>query len=479
MNIKLVLRLLGILLSCEAAAMLPSLGLAAADHSSDLSAFISGIVITGAVGTALVLIKPNNIQVGYKEGFLIAALGWLLLAVFGAIPFVLSGAAPTLVDALFETMSGFTTTGASVIADVEALPRGILFWRSLTHWLGGMGVIVLTLALIPSLNIAGFQMFKAEVPGPTKSKVLPRVAQTSRQLYKVYLGFTAVLVLLLKAAGLSWFDSFIHTFSTVSTGGFSSQNASVGAYQSLPVELIIVFFMLLCGINFNLHYSVIKGNRLGYFKDSETRVYLSVVLLAVIAVAANLANFNGYNLGVAARQSLFQVAAIITGTGYATADFDKWPDFSRCVLVMLMFVGACAGSTTGGIKVIRFMILFKSAANQLLKLVHPQAVIPVRLGGRVVQAEVVQTVQNFFVLFLIIFAAVTVFLTSLGIDIISAAAAAVAALSNVGPGLGLVGPTTTYAALPAAAKLVLAFCMLIGRLELYTVLVVLSIKFWR
>lgn len=479
MNIRLVLRILGILLSSEAAAMLPSLALAAVDQSSDLAAFISGIAITGAIGTALIMVKPNNVQVGYKEGFLIAALGWGLLAVFGAIPFLLSGATPTFVDALFETMSGFTTTGASVIADVEALPRGILFWRSLTHWLGGIGVIVLTLALIPSLNIAGFQMFKAEVSGPTKSKVLPRVAQTSRQLYKVYLGFTAALVLLLKAAGLSWFDSFIHAFGTVATGGFSSQNASVGAYQSLPVELIIVFFMLLCGINFNLHYSVIKGERLGYFKDSETRTYFGVVLFAILLIAVNLINFNGYNLGTAVRQSLFQAASIITGTGYATADFDKWPDFSRCILITLMFVGACAGSTSGGIKVIRFMILFKSAANQLLKLVHPQAVIPVRVGGRVVQAEVVQTVQNFFVLFLIIFGAVTVFLTSLGIDLISAATAAVAALSNVGPGLGLVGPTTTFADLPAIAKLVLAFCMLIGRLELYTVLVVLSIKFWR
>ncbi len=479
MNFRLVLRLLGLLLCCEAAAMLLPLSIAAVDQSSDLPAFIISIAVIGTIGTAISLIKPRTTQVGYKEGFLIATMGWALLAFFGAVPFVLSGVAPNPADALFESMSGFTTTGASVITDVEALPRGILLWRSLTHWLGGMGIIVLTLALLPSLNVTGVQLFRAEVSGPIKSKVLPRVAEASRQLYKVYLAFTVAELLLLKLCGLTWFDSLIHTFSTVATGGFSSQNLSVGAYQSLPVELIIVFFMLLGGINFNLHYHVIKGEPLAYFKDAETRVYLGIVLVASLVIINNLVTFTGCSILEAARQSLFQVVSLITGTGFATVDFDKWPDFSRYVLIALMFIGGCAGSTSGGIKVIRFIVLFKAMANQLLKLIHPQAVLPLRVGNRVLQPEVVQMVQNFFVLFLAIFAAVTGYLTFLGLDLISAATATVAAMSNVGPGLGLVGPTSTFAALPDAGKLVLTFCMLIGRLELFTVLVLLSVRFWK
>ncbi|MTI81721.1 MAG: TrkH family potassium uptake protein [Firmicutes bacterium] len=479
MNIKLVLRTMGLLLLCEAAAMLPSLAISYIYKGNDFLAFIFSILIVGAVGGVLATTKPETLKVGKREGFLIATLGWLLLAVFGTLPFIISGELPHPADAFFETMSGFTTTGASVIDDIESFSKGLIFWRSLTHWLGGMGIIVLTLALIPSLNIAGLQMFKAEVTGPTKSKVLPRIAQTSRQLYKLYLGFSIVLFILLNAAGMNWFDSLNHTFSTVATGGFSSKVASIGAYNDPVIEFIIVAFMIMCAINFSLYFSMIKGDRWSLFKDTETRVFLSIIFISVLAISLNLISIAGFEPYKALRQSLFQVASIITSTGYATVDFDNWPDFSRYLLVVLMFIGACAGSTAGGIKVIRIIILFKTAVRQLVKLIHPQAVIPVRISGRVMPKEVVDTVQNFFMIHMFLFASVTGFLTMLGLDIISAFSASIATLNNIGPGLALVGPATTYSTLPAVAKVVLSFCMLIGRLEIYTVLVVLTTRFWK
>ncbi|MBO8138457.1 MAG: TrkH family potassium uptake protein [Desulfotomaculum sp.] len=479
MNSKLVLKTLGLLLCCEAGAMFPSLAISYAEAGSDFRAFLYSILITGVIGFFLVFIKPQSFKVSQREGFIVAALGWLLLAVFGALPFAISGVLPHPADAFFETMSGFTTTGASVIDEVEALPKGLLFWRSLTHWLGGMGIIVLTLALIPSLNIAGLQMYKAEVTGPTKSKVVPRVTQTSRQLYKLYLGFTIAMIVLLKLAGMTWFDSFIHAFGTVATGGFSSKTASIGAYDSLMIELIIVFFMVACGINFSLYFSVIRGKKLAPLKDSEARIYLSIMFVSTMLIAVNLINAAEFEAGKAFREALFQAASIMTSTGFATADFNRWPDFSRYLLVILMFIGACAGSTGGGIKVIRIIILTKTAVRQLIKLLHPKAVIPVRVGQRVMPPEVVQTVQNFFILHIFIFALVTGFLTMLGLDIISAFSAAIATLNNIGPGFGLVGPAATYSSLPAIAKVVLSLCMLIGRLEIYTVLVVLTVRFWK
>lgn len=479
MNIKIVLRALGLILLSESAFMVPSLGLALVNQGSDLIAFAISIVVTALIGILFARQRPDTKRVGTKEGFIVATLGWLLLAIFGSLPFILSGVTPHPVDAFFETMSGFTTTGATIIPDVESVPMGILFWRSLTHWLGGMGIIVLTLALIPSLDIAGFQMFKAEVPGPTKSKVLPRVAKTSRELYKVYLGITVILLVLLKLAGLSWFDSFIHTFGTVGTGGFSNKNSSVGFYNDPTVELIIIIFMVLCGINFSLYFDVLRKKPSSLLRDNETRAYLGIILVTTLLITFNLINLAGYQATEALRHGLFQVASIITTTGYASIDFDQWPNFSRYLLLLLMFVGACAGSTGGGVKVIRYVIMFKAAKNQIFKLIHPQAVVPLRLGQRVIHQDVVQTIHNFFIVYLAIFATVTGLLIYWGIDFISAASAVVSCLSNVGPGLALVGPATTYAPLPVAAKAVLSLCMLVGRLEIYTVLVALNARSWK
>ncbi|ABO51416.1 potassium uptake protein, TrkH family [Desulforamulus reducens MI-1] len=479
MHIHLVLKTMGLVLLFEAAAMVPSLFIGVYYDGTNLNPFLASIGVTGLIGFVLYLIPIRSKNVGYREGFAIATFGWLLLAIFGALPFTIAGAVPSYVDALFETMSGFTTTGASVISDVEALPKSILFWRSFTHWLGGMGIIVLTLALIPSLNIAGLQMFKAEVPGPTKSKVLPRIAQTSRQLYKVYLIITLTQLVALKLAGLTWFDSAIHTFGSVATGGFSNYNSSVGHFQSLSVELIIIFFMLICGINFSLHYSVLRGNFKTLYKDTETKFYLGIIALSCLAIMLNLIHDLDYTAGKALREAAFQVATIITTTGFATADFEQWPSFSKFILLLLMFCGGCAGSTSGGLKVGRILILIKTFSRQLMRLIHPKAVIPVRLGTFVASNEVIESAHTFFTLYILIFAVGTGIMTALGLDLISAASATVATLSNIGPGLGLVGPMSNYAALPDLGKIILTFLMLIGRLEIYTVLLVFSVRFWR
>jgi trk system potassium uptake protein TrkH len=458
--------------------MLPSLFISLYFWENDLKAFLYSIALLALPGFFLYLVRVKDTNVGYREGFAIATLTWLVTAVFGGIPFYISESVPTFYDAFFESMSGFTTTGASVITNIEALPHGILFWRSTTHWLGGMGTIVLMLALIPSLKIAGMQLYRAEVPGPTKSKVLPRILQTARQLWKVYAIITVAEIILLVLAGLPLYDAVIHTFGTVATGGFSSRNASVGAYNSAAVEAIIIFFMVICGMNFALHFAALRGNFKAYLQDSEFRLYLGVIAVCSLLITFNLVYSAGHSAGDAARSSLFTVSSIITTTGFATADFDRWPDFSRYILLVLMFVGGCAGSTGGGIKNVRHLILFKSASRQILKLLHPQAVVPVRLGRAVIPDEVVDNVQSFFFLYILIFIASTLYIASHGLDLISAATSVAATLGNIGPGLGQVGPMTNYVELPASAKILLSFCMLIGRLEIYTVLVVFSLRFW-
>ena len=479
MNRNLVLRTLGLVLLCESLAMVPSLLLAVYLKENSM-AFLSAILLAAAAGLVFVRFPVDPNQLSYKEGFVIATFGWLALAVFGGLPFLFAGAFTHPADAFFETMSGFTTTGASVFTDVEVLPRSILLWRSFTHWLGGMGIIVLTVALIPSLKVAGLQLFRAEVPGPTKSKVLPRVAVTSRELYRIYLIITAAEIILLKIAGLSWFDSVIHTFGTVATGGFSNRNLSVGAYENLAVELIIVFFMIICGMNFALHYRAFRaGEARAYWKDPEFKFYIGVITCSTLLIAFDLFRTQGGEIGQALRLALFQTSSIVTTTGFATADFNQWPVFSQFILFLLMFIGGCAGSTGGAIKHIRVLILIKSASRQLIRLLHPQAVVPVRVGSHPVSEEVVETVQAFLFLYLSIFLAAVIFLTAYGLDLVSALSAVATTLGNVGPGLGLVGPVSNYAALPVAVKVVLSMCMLIGRLEVYTVMVLLSIRFWK
>lgn len=479
MNWALIMRTLGLVLLVEAVALLPSLGIALYLNEPDYMAFVITIAIVAATSFCLARTRLDTNDVGYREGFIIATAGWLFLALFGALPFVISGALPGFVDAFFETMSGFTTTGASVLTDIESLSKSVLFWRSLTHWLGGMGIIVLTLALIPSLKIAGMKLFRAEVPGPAKSKVLPRVAQTSRELYKLYLIITVAEIAALKLAGLNWFDSFIQTFGTVATGGFSNYNASIAAFDSPVVHYIIIFFMFICGMNFALHFYALRGNFHPLWRDPETRLYFFVTLTACLIITVNLISSMDYGVEQAFRQAAFQVTSILTTTGFATADYTGWPVLSQAVILLLMFIGGCAGSTGGGIKNVRYLILFKSAARQLAKLFHPKAIIPVRLGRDVIPEELVESVQNFFFLYFMLLLTATLVIAAMGIDLLSSLTAVAASLGNIGPGFGAVGPASNYAAIPAAGKLLLAFCMLVGRLEIYTVLVVFSARLWR
>ncbi len=479
MNKPLILRTLGLILLCEAGSMLPSLGIALYLQETAYIAFSISIIVLALIGLPLSCTRLTSSDVGYREGFIIAAASWLLLALFGALPFMISGAIPGFIDALFETMSGFTTTGASVLKEIQILPKSILFWRSVTHWLGGMGVIVLTLALIPSLKIAGLKLFRAEVTGPAKSKVLPRVAQTSRELYKIYIIITVAEIVALKLAGLGWFDSLIHTFGTVATGGFSNYNTSVGAFNNPAVEYIIIFFMFICSINFALHFHTLQGNFRPLWKDTETKLYLAVTLTAWLLISINLITAMDYQIEMAIRQSAFQTVSILTTTGFATADYTLWPTFSQGMIFLLMFIGGCAGSTAGGIKNVRYLILVKSASRQISKLIHPKAVIPVRLGRDVIPDELVESVQSFFFLYFGLLLFCTLIITAMGIDLLSAISAVAACLGNIGPGFGIVGPASNFSAIPAAGKLLLTICMLVGRLEIYTILVFLSTRMWR
>jgi len=479
LNKPLILRTLGLILLCEAGSMLPSLGIALYLQETAYIAFSISIIVLALIGLPLSRTRLTSSDVGYREGFIIATASWLLLALFGALPFMISGAIPGFIDALFETMSGFTTTGASVLKEIEILPKSILFWRSVTHWLGGMGVIVLTLALIPSLKIAGLKLFRAEVTGPAKSKVLPRVAQTSRELYKIYIIITVAEIVALKLAGLGWFDSLIHTFGTVATGGFSNYNTSVGAFNNPAVEYIIIFFMFICSINFALHFHTLQGNFRPLWKDTETKLYLAVTLTAWLLISINLITAMDYQIEMAIRQSAFQTVSILTTTGFATADYTLWPTFSQGMIFLLMFIGGCAGSTAGGIKNVRYLILVKSASRQISKLIHPKAVIPVRLGRDVIPDELVESVQSFFFLYFGLLLFCTLIITAMGIDLLSAISAVAACLGNIGPGFGIVGPASNFSVIPAAGKLLLTICMLVGRLEIYTILVFLSTRMWR
>jgi trk system potassium uptake protein TrkH len=354
-----------------------------------------------------------------------------------------------------------------------------LFWRSLTHWLGGMGIIVLTIAILPFLGVGGMQLFKAEVPGPVADKLRPRITETAKLLWKVYLIFTAAEVLLLFFGGMSLFDSFCHTFGTLATGGFSTKNGSIGAYDSVYFDAVITGFMLLSGINFALHYQLLTGHPKAFYRNSELRFFLGVFLAAFLLIWLTIWQGGMYGPAEAVRYASFQTASILTTTGYATADYELWPPLAQMVLVVLIFIGGSAGSTAGSVKCMRIMLLFKHAYRELRRLIHPRAVIPVKLGGRVVAEEVIQSVWGFFMLFLGLLAASFLILAAMGLDPATSFTAVAATIGNIGPGLGSVGPADNYAHLPQAAKAVLILCMVLGRLEVYTVFILFVPEFWR
>lgn len=450
-------------------------------RTDDIPALLWSAAATLAGGLLLYLATPKEGDLGHKEGILAVTLGWVVAAGFGALPFYLYGTFPTYTDAYFEAMSGFTTTGASVLADIEKQPAGILFWRDMTHWIGGMGIVVLSLAILPALGAGGMQLFKAEVPGPTADKLVPRVRETAKRLYVVYTVITVAEVVLLLSGGLSLFDSLTHTFGTMGTGGFSPKNASVGHYKSLYVDLVVATFMFIAGANFLLHYQALgKRDFKGYVKDEEFRFYSGIVAFFTLTIALNLLRAGLYpQVGEAVRHSFFSVTSIITTTGFATEDFEKWPTYGHYALLFLMFVGGCAGSTGGAIKCVRVWMLLKIAYNQVFHIIHPKSVRTVRYSGRVVTADVLAGMQSMFVLYMSVFMVASLALAWLGLDTLTAISAVAATLGNIGPGLGTVGPTDNYFHFSLTAKWICTFCMLVGRLEVYSVVVLFFPEFWR
>jgi trk system potassium uptake protein TrkH len=458
--------------------MVPSLGWAIYYSENDINAFLLSIAIAIAAGLLLRTKAYLKKELNLREGFLIVTLGWILSGIIGALPFVFCGAVNSFIDGYFEAISGFTTTGATIIENIEALPHGILFWRSFTHWLGGMGIIVLFLAILPGVGAGGFQMFRAEVPGPSVTKLSSRIAFTAKTLWHIYLGLTVIQTILLMFAGFNLFDSLTHTFGTVATGGFSTRGLSVGAFNNPAAETIILIFMMLSGINFSLYYFFLRKQWEKVYYDEELRFYIGLIIITTLFIAWNIKDFIPSKIELL-RTSAFQVISIVTTTGYATANFDSWPAFSKILLLILMFFGGCAGSTGGGMKQIRMLILSKYCGRELVHTLHPKAVIPIKMGGKSVPDEVIRNILGFSLIYIALFVLGTLFMALLGQDMISAVSSVASSLGNIGPGLGSLGPESTFNSIPQIGKLVLSFLMLMGRLELFTVMLCFSPSFWK
>ncbi len=479
MNYGIVLRVLGSLLIVESILMTPSLLIAINTGGPDKIPFLITILTTGLIGLFFSRKKRENSKIGAKEGLSIVALGWLVISILGALPLYLSNATPTYIDAFFEIVSGFTTTGATVIDDVEILPLGILFWRSFTHWIGGMGILVFTLALLPMLGIGGFQILKAESPGPVTNKIAPRIKDTAKILYLTYITITVMEVILLKIGGMSLFESFTYTFATVGTGGFATKNTSVGWYNNTYITLVIGFFMLFSGVNFSIYYGIFRGKWRDMFEDEELRTYLLIVAVSIFAITLNLyfTDFSGILNSL--KHSFFQVISIITTTGFSTTDFDLWPSFSKGILFLLMFVGASAGSTGGGMKVIRILVMLKLIKRNILKIFHPRAVMPVKINKKILPNETIESINSFLGLYMLLFVISTIIVSLEGVDILSASSTVAATLGNIGPGFGYVGASQTFSGYSGITKLFLSLLMLLGRLELFTIIALLVPRNWR
>lgn len=421
--------------------------------------------------------KLDQNSITKREGYIIVSLSWIMISVFGALPYSLSGVAPTYSDAFFETMSGFTTTGASVFSDIESIPKGILFWRALTHWIGGMGIIVLSLAILPVLGIGGMQLFDAEVPGVTPDKLHPRITQTAKNLWVIYVVLTFLCTAMLMVGGLNLYDSLCHAFAALATGGFGTKNTSV-IFFSPYIQYVLILFMFLAGINFSLHFYAMNRRFKQVYKNEELRHYVYIISTATVIIAVALYLLKGTAIEKSFRDALFQVVSIITTTGFVSADYLQWPKYAWMIIFLLMFIGGCAGSTGGGIKVVRIVLLFKNSKLELRRLIHPHAIIPVRLNGKSVSQGIIFNVLAFFLLYIIIFAFGSLAMTMIGLDFESAVGGVASCLGNIGPGLGTLGPVFHYGDVPQLGKWIFSGLMLLGRLELFTVLLLFSRTFW-
>jgi len=433
--------------------------------------------ITVCSGLLLSLIGRNNNILNYREGFAVVTLGWIAASFFGTLPFLFSGHFLSFADAFFETVSGFTTTGASILTDIEALPKSLLYWRSLTQWLGGMGIMALFLAIIVGIGARANQIFRAEVPGPVSDKISPRVSQTAKILWLTYVVISFILLILLYAFGMDLFDAFCHTFSTMATGGFSTKNQSI-AYYSPLIQWTIIVFMFIAGTNFSLHYLAFRNRSLkGYIKNKEFLFYGAIVIGATILTITCLNQIPSVEAKL--RTSLFQIISILTTTGYATDDYTKWSSIGQGIILAVMFIGGSAGSTAGGIKVGRYLIMLGRVKIEINRMVHPKALIPVRFGDRILSDGLILNVLQFFFLYIILIILGTVIMGVLGLDVLSGFTAVVSCIGNIGPGFGLIGPSDNYAFIPDIGKYVLCLLMLLGRLEIYPILVLLLPEYWK
>lgn len=479
MDLKAVLHVLGALLIFIGASFIFPILFSLYYHDGDFHAFVAAMGVTVVVGFLLWKFTPADRPLHIREGFGVVSFSWILLSAFGALPFVLTSAELSYTDAFFETMSGFTTTGATILTDVEALPHGVLFWRSLTHWLGGMGIIVLSLAILPMLGVGGMQLFKAEVPGPSVDKLRPRIQDTAKILWGVYVLLSVIEAVLLKFGGMTVFDALCHTFGTMATGGFSTKNAGIEQFHSAYIEDVISIFMIIAGTNFTLHYFGFRGKLKHYFRNPEFRFYLGIIIAATVVIFINVDTTPYGSATRTFEKAVFQVSSILTTTGFHSTDYEKWPAVTQYVLVLLMFLGGCAGSTGGGIKMVRVYLTMKYSVVQLRKLIHPSAVIPLRMGDKSVSREAITDILGFVMVYILLFVLGSLIMATLGLDLTTALSTVISTLGNIGPGIGAIGPTENYAQIPAAGKWVLSFLMLLGRLEIFTVLVIFNRHFWK
>ena len=480
MNYAIVLRLLSYILLTEGALLLlPAAASLCYGEWFVMGVFLFTAALSAALGALLHRIKTKS-QIFYmREGFATTALCWLLISVVGAVPFVLTGCIPNPVDALFETVSGFTTTGASILPGVEDLPKGILFWRSFTHWVGGMGVLVFVMAILPMGGDGhGMHMLRAEMPGPAVGKLVSRMSDTAKILYGIYLVMTVIEIVLLLAGGMPLFDACIHSFGSAGTGGFSSRNLSVGAYNNPYFEIVIGIFMLLFGINFNLYYFLLVRRFRDVFRSEELWAYVLIVATAVAAITLDIVHMYE-SVGTSLRHAFFQVSSIITTTGYATVDFNTWPTFSKAILVALMFIGGCAGSTAGGIKVARVVILQKVSVSEMRRMLHPNAVPAIQFEGKPLNERSIRGVHLFLAVYLMVFVASCLLVSLEQLDLVTTFTAVAACINNVGPGLEIVGPMGNFSSFSPWSKLLLSFDMLVGRLEIFPMLLLFAPSIWK
>ena len=480
MNVKIIARLLGVLLLFPGLFMAICLLMALyfSEYQAAKALGFSMVIVTCLAFGFYCFGDASRDSVYRKEALVVVGFGWILSCLLGSLPYLFSDCISSVPSAVFESVSGFTTTGATVISDIGLLPRSILFWRMLTHWLGGMGIIVLFVAVFPQMAGGAKQMFRSEVPGPVAEGLRPKIKETALTLWKIYIFLTFVQTVFLILAGMSVFDAFCHSISTVATGGFSTRNGSIAEYNSFLIEIIIMVFMLIAGVNFGLYYAMLKGRLWSFFSNAEFRTYVGIVILASLIICLSISQQHS-DYPTALRYSLFQTISVMTGTGLSTDDFGSYPAIGTSLLVCLMFVGGCAGSTSGGLKVSRVIVIFKIAYQEIVRVFRPQLRMSVRVGHSVVESGVVNSILVFVVSFMVIAGISTVFMASLGLDVVTAFSSVVACLANVGPGLNTVGPQETYQNIPAAGKILLTFLMLLGRLELGALLALFIPGFWR